>query len=158
MYNINVKTFFNPRPVIWQTVYTQMKCSSMLHFIRVCTVCYNAAFHQGLHCLLYFTLKTTSRDRNTSLMGYSKHIDTIRMGLLILYFNSGIGGQQFYLRIHLFPYFLCASSEGSAKSVYCTGSSEASHLAYAFRTKISRVSSYKCNGPEVIKLFHAHLN
>ena len=25
--------------VIWQTVQTQMKCSIMLHFIRVCTVC-----------------------------------------------------------------------------------------------------------------------
>ena len=28
-----------PKWVCWQTVTTQMKCSIMLHFIRVCTVC-----------------------------------------------------------------------------------------------------------------------
>ena len=43
-----------PRCVLWQTVKTQMKCSMMLHFIRVYTVCigkkdlqtkYNFFFH-----------------------------------------------------------------------------------------------------------------
>ena len=42
-----------PKRVLWQTVKTQMKCSIM----------HNAAFHQGLHCLL--RLKMTIRDRNT---------------------------------------------------------------------------------------------
>ena len=28
-----------PKRELWQTVKTQMKCSIMLHFIRVCTVC-----------------------------------------------------------------------------------------------------------------------
>ena len=32
-----------PKWILWQTVKTQMKCSIMQH---------NAAFHQGLHCLL----------------------------------------------------------------------------------------------------------
>ena len=27
-----------PKQVLWQTVKTQMKCSTMLHFIRICTV------------------------------------------------------------------------------------------------------------------------
>ena len=27
------------KQVLWQTVKTQMKCTTMLHFIRVCTVC-----------------------------------------------------------------------------------------------------------------------
>ena len=76
-------------------------------------------------------------------MGYSKHIDTIRMGLPILYFKSGTRGQQFDLSIHLFPYFLCASSEGSAKSVHCTGSSEASHLAYALFLKDQIMKKYQ---------------
>ena len=29
-----------PKQVLWQTVKTQMKCSIMLHFIRVYTFCY----------------------------------------------------------------------------------------------------------------------
>ena len=29
------------KPVLWETVKIQMKCSLMLHFISVCTVCYN---------------------------------------------------------------------------------------------------------------------
>ena len=28
-----------PKMVLWQTVKIQMKCSIMLHFIRICTVC-----------------------------------------------------------------------------------------------------------------------
>ena len=30
-----------PKRVLWQTVKTQMKCSIMLHFIRVCTVLFD---------------------------------------------------------------------------------------------------------------------
>ena len=30
-----------PKRVLWQKEKMQMKCSIMLHFIRVCTVCYN---------------------------------------------------------------------------------------------------------------------
>ena len=34
-----------PKRLFWQTEETQMECSIMLHFIRVCTVCYDYNIH-----------------------------------------------------------------------------------------------------------------
>ena len=39
--NLNPLYFGNPQRVLWQTVKTQMKCSIMLHFIGVYTICYD---------------------------------------------------------------------------------------------------------------------
>ena len=38
-YPITLSIMETPKQILWQTVKTQMKCSIMLHFIRVCAVC-----------------------------------------------------------------------------------------------------------------------
>ena len=43
LYHLTLCILESPKQVLLQTVKTQMKCSIMQH---------NAAFHQGLHCLL----------------------------------------------------------------------------------------------------------
>ena len=43
-----------PKRVLLQTVKTQMKCSKMLHFIRVCTVCNGKKGLQTKECNNFF--------------------------------------------------------------------------------------------------------